>query len=146
MYDIVKFESKHLCVYNKIEESIIRCKDIKEARNHWNKEKLVLLDDYSFDSGLMSEIGAKAKLCFLIDLSRIIKTSGIIRAIGLTKIRNFLRFCNKFGIFYTFATFEERAEDIRSEEEIINIGLLFDINRGQAKFAVKMLEQYLKKK
>ena len=143
MYDIVKFESENFYQYEKVKDKILRCRNIEEARKNWNKKQLVMLEDYSFDEGPMKEIGVKKQLCFIIDLSRIIKSYGVKRGIELTKIRNFLRLCNKFGIFYTFSTFEEKKENVRSERELINIALLFDINEGHARFGLKMLDHYL---
>ncbi|MFH2106566.1 MAG: hypothetical protein ABII22_04845 [Candidatus Micrarchaeota archaeon] len=143
MYDIVRFESDQNYNYEKVKDKILRCKNVEQARQQWNRKALVMLEDYSFDEGLMKEIAEKKKLCFLLDLSRIIKSYGVRRAIELTKMRNFLRFCNKFGAFYAFATFEEKKENARSEREVLNIAKLFEINDGQAKFAVKMLQHYL---
>ena len=143
MYDIVKYETDKLHSYEKTKNKIIRCKDIKEAREHWNKKQLVLLEDYSFDEGLMKQIALKKKICVIIDLSRVISSYGVKRAIELTRLRNFLRLSNKFGLFYTFVTFEKEEKHQRSREEMISIASLFGNNQGQTEFALEMLKHYV---
>lgn len=129
-----------------LEESkskIMKFADVAEAANSKNKKLLAVLEDYKFDDGAIKLIGEKKKLCFLIDLSRIIEGYGIRRSIEISKLRSFLKLCNKHGAFYTFATFAEKKEEIRSPQELMHIAQLFDINKGQAKFALKMLGEYL---
>jgi len=88
-------------------------------------------------------IAEKKQICFLIDLGKIIKSRGVSRAIAISKLRNFLALCNRYGAFYTFATFAENENQIRTAEELVHIAMLFDINKGQARFALKMLNHYL---
>jgi len=130
--------------------SISDCKGkITEADNleaavaHKNKKTLIMLKDWAFDEGAIRVIAEKKSACFLIDLGRLMKLKGVPRAIALSKLRNFLSICVKFNAFYTFATFAENEGQIRSMEELESIITLFGLNRGQAKFALKMLGHYI---
>jgi RNase P/RNase MRP subunit p30 len=122
---------------------IIECENLEAATNHKNKKTIVILRDYAFDEGAIKVIAEKKNVCFLIDLGRIMRTRGVPRAIMLSRLRNFLRLCVKHGAFYTFATFAENESQIRSPEELASIITLFDLNRGQAKMALRMLKHYL---
>ena len=102
-----------------------------------------MLNDYAFDEGIIRVIAEKKNICFLIDLGRLIRSRGISRAVALSKLRNFLRLCVKYGAYYTFASFAESEAKIRSAAELEHIILLFGLNPGQAKFALKMLGHYL---
>ncbi len=152
MFDIIRFPaepSKHgferfyqfneAVAGNKMTE----CDNLVAAANHKNRKILVSLRDYAFDEGALKIIAEKKNVCFLIDLGRIMRTRGVPRAIMLSKLRTFLRLCVKFGAFYTFVTFAEKESQIRTPEELESIIMLFDLNRGQAKFALKMLRNYL---
>jgi RNase P/RNase MRP subunit p30 len=150
MFDIVKCEADpknfgfaNFYFFDSVRPKIAECENVIDAEKHKNKKILVMLRDFAFDEGSMKLIAEKKNVCFLIDLGRLIRSRGIGRAIAMSKIRTFLSLCNKFGAFYTFASFAEKESEIRSAEELQNIALLFDINRGQANFALKMLKHYL---
>lgn len=150
MYDIIRCEadpSKHgfgrFYSYDTIKGKIIQASDIREAVKHKNRNALIMLKDYAFDEGAIKIIGEKKKLCFLIDIGRLIRMRGVPRAIAISKLRNFLSMCVRFGAYYSFASFAEREDEIRSPGELENIILLFGLNRGQARFALKMLKHYL---
>jgi RNase P/RNase MRP subunit p30 len=150
MFDIVKLEAdpkiygfENFYFFNSVKSKITECENVIEAEKHKNKKILVMLRDFAFDEGAMKLIAEKKNICFLIDLGRLMRSRGISRAIAISKIRTFLSLCNKFGAFYAFASFAEKESEIRSAEELQNISLLFDINRGQAKFAMKMIKHYL---
>ncbi len=108
-----------------------------------NRKALLMLRDWKFDEGAIKVIAEKKKACFLIDLSTVIGSHGMRRAVEMSKLRSFLRLCAKHGAFYAFASFSEKEEDIRSPEELEHIIMLFGLNRGQAKFSLKMLGEYL---
>lgn len=122
---------------------IIKAENLEAALKHKNQPVLVVLNDYAFDEGAIKVIAEKKKLCFLIDLSVLIRSYGVRRAILMSKLRTFLSLCNRFGAFYAFASFADKEEAIRSPEEIMAISSLLGVNRGQAKFALKMLSHYL---
>ncbi len=117
--------------------NIITINNIEEAPQHRNKKVLLLLKNYTYDEGSVKLVAEKKKACFLIDLDRIINSKGLQRALELSRIRTFLGLCNRFGAYYAL-----KSESDRSEDELINIGLLLGLNRGQGKFALKMLEHY----
>jgi len=150
MFDILKcpadpkkFGFERFFFSNDLAGRIVECENLESAVNHKNKKTLVSLRDYAFDEGAIRIIAEKKNICFLIDLGRLIKTRGVPRSIALSKLRNFLRLCVKYNAFYTFASFAETEDQIRSPDELISIITLFDLNRGQAKFALKMLKHYL---
>lgn len=122
---------------------IIEVDNLEAATNYKNKKILLSLRDYAFDEGALKIITEKKNVCFLIDIGRLIRTRGVSRAIALSKLRNFLRLCVKFGAFYCFATFAENESEIRTPDEIAHIAFLLGLNRGQSDFAMKMLKHYL---
>ncbi|MFH1685037.1 MAG: hypothetical protein ABH983_01900, partial [Candidatus Micrarchaeota archaeon] len=72
---------------------IIEVENLQAAVQFKNKKSLILLKDYAFDEGAIKVIAEKKKLCFLIDLGRLIRSSGISRAIAMSKLRTFLKLC-----------------------------------------------------
>ncbi len=112
------------------------------AVNFKNKKMLIRLKDHLFDEGSIKQIAEKKKLCFVIDLSQIIDSRGLSRAVRMSKLRNFLSLCNKHGAYYAMASFSRRKEDIRSASELCHIAMLLGLNRGQAEFALNMIRNY----
>ncbi|MBI5228114.1 hypothetical protein HY988_05985 [Candidatus Micrarchaeota archaeon] len=108
-----------------------------------NKKVLIVLDDYAFDEGAIKLIAEKKQACFLIDIGRIVNSSGVSRAILFSKLRTFLKMCNRYGAFYAFATFSNNKAKIRTSDELIHIAMLFGMNKGQARFALRMMKNYL---
>ena len=148
MFDIISCEAspqKHGFerFYHSKDAKILRADNLSSAVNFKNKSSLILLQDYAFDEGAIKVIAEKKKLCFLIDLSQIIKSYGVRRAILMSKLRTFLSLCNRHGAFYAFCSFSKDEKSIRSPEEMLSIASLLGVNRGQAKFALKMLPHYL---
>ncbi|MFH1520022.1 MAG: hypothetical protein ABID61_00080 [Candidatus Micrarchaeota archaeon] len=150
MYDILKcsvepssFGFSIFYNFNTVKNKIISVANLEEALNYKNKKVLVVLQDYKFNEGAIRTIAEKKNLCFLIDIGRLIKSTGISRAVAISKIRNFLRLCVKYGAFYSFASFAESEMQVRTRDELLHIAMLFDLNHGQAKFALKMLQHYL---
>lgn len=148
MFDIISCDAeakKHGFerFYKPSEVKILKAENLEAAVNHKNKSGLVMLSDYAFDEGAIKVIAEKKKLCFLVDLSKIIKSYGVRRAILISKLRTFLFLCNRFGAFYTFASFSEDEKSIRSPEETMAIASLLGVNKGQAKFALKMAQHYV---
>jgi len=147
MFDIVKckaeapgFEKTYS--YEDVNNKIKKVENLSEA-SRVNKKMLVMLKSYALDEGAVKVIKERRKLCFLIDLSRIMNSSGIRRAIEIGRIKNFLRLCVRHKIFYAFASFSEEESDLRTPFELINIACLFGINQGQARFALEMIDKYL---
>lgn len=126
-----------------IKQKIVKVKNLADALNYKNKEILLVIEDHDFDDGAIKLIAEKKKACFLIDLSRIINSKGVGRAVAMSKLRNFLKLCNKYGAYYTFSDFAKDEFELRSAKELMHISLLLGLNLGQAKFAMKMLKNYL---
>lgn len=122
---------------------IQKARNLEDAAKFRNRKILLALDDYAFDEGSVKLIAEKKKACFIINLGKIIRSRGISRAIEMSKIRNFLALCNRHGAFYTFASFAESEKDIRNAEELLHMAMLFDISKGQARFALMMLQHYV---
>jgi RNase P/RNase MRP subunit p30 len=122
---------------------IIEADNVVAAAEQRNRKSLVILKDYAFDEGAIKLIAEKKSLCFLIDIGRLVRTRGVPRAIAMSKLRTFLAMCNRFGAYYSFATFAEKENEIRTPGEMEHIAMLLGINRGQAKFALRMLKHYL---
>ncbi len=150
MFDIVKckaeataFGFERFYLSDDAKSRIVECDNLEAAAGHKNKKILVSLRDYAFDEGALKVIAEKKSVCFIIDAGRLIRSRGVPRAIAISKLRTFLKLCNKHGAFYTFATFAEKEDEIRTADELEHIAMLLGINRGQAKFALKMLKNYL---
>jgi len=143
-YGFSKFyDSSDLQVKNKLINKILEASDIVSAANFKNKKALVILRDHSFDEGAIKLIAEKKSLCILFDLGRVIRSNGVSRAVIMSKMRTLLRLCVKFGALYSFASFAENESQIRTPDELIHIAMLLGLNRGQAKNALAMLEEYL---
>jgi RNase P/RNase MRP subunit p30 len=149
MYDIIKCPappeagSGHYFSFNESRGRITEAENLRAAALLRGKKTLIMLRDHAFDEGAIRLIAEKKSACFLIDLGRLIRMRGVPRAIAISKLRNFLRICVKYGAFYTFATFAENESELRSRQELESIICLLGLNRGQARFALKMLPHYL---
>jgi RNase P/RNase MRP subunit p30 len=129
--------------FNECKGRIIEVENLEAAVALKNRKTLIMLRDYAFDEGAIRVIAEKKSACFLIDLGKLIRMKGVPRAIALSKLRNFIALCVKFGAFYSFATFAGKESEIRSASEMENIIMLLGLNRGQASFSMKMLRHYL---
>jgi RNase P/RNase MRP subunit p30 len=150
MFDIIKCKADasrygfdRFYLFDDVNGKILQAENLQAAARNKNKKALVMLRDHAFDEGAIKVIAEKKKLCFLIDLGRLIDTKGVPRAIAMSKLRNFLRLCVKHGAFYAFASFAEKENRIRTADELVHIAMLFNLNRGQAEFALKMLQHYV---
>ena len=150
MFDILKCQADasrygfdKFYFFDDVKGKILHVENLQEAAKHKNKKALIMLRDHAFDEGALKLIAEKKKLCFLIDLGRLIQTKGVSRAVAMSKLRNFLRLCVRHGAFYTFASFAEKENQIRMPDELVHITMLFGLNRGQAKFALRMPQHYL---
>lgn len=153
MFNIISFSSEKLDaksfgygkVYelSKVKGNIVNVKTTAESEQHKGKKTLIVVESYEYDEGSIKVIADKKKACYLIDLSKIINSYGTRRAMEMAKLRSFLKVCNRFGAFYTFADFARNELDLRRAKELEHIALLLGINQGQAKFALQMLKEYL---
>ncbi len=156
MFDIIKFRAgadgpapsssgfEKLYHLDEIKSRIAEAENLSDAAEKFkNRKTLIILKDHSMDDGAMRLIAEKGSACFLIDLGRLMKTRGVPRAIAISKLRNFLALCVKYNAFYSFATFAESESQLRSPGEMEHIAMLLGISRGQAKFALKMIGNYV---
>ncbi len=150
MFDIVKCRADapkygFTAFYSpeQLKGKVMEADNLEAAAQHRNRKSLIMLRDYAYDEGAVKIIAEKKQLCFLIDLGRLMRTRGVSRAIALSKLRNFLALCVRFNAFYAFATFAENEDQIRNADELVAIAGLLGLNRGQAKFALEMLGQYV---
>jgi RNase P/RNase MRP subunit p30 len=149
MFDILRFRKEPafgfsgFYFYDDIKPKIVEAENLEAAAQSKNRKVLIMLRDHAFDEGAIKLIAEKKNACFLIDLGRLMRMRGVPRAIAISKLRNFLAMCVKHGAFYAFASFAENEAQIRMPEELEHIAILLGLNRGQAKFALKMLGQYL---
>jgi RNase P/RNase MRP subunit p30 len=150
MFDIIKCKAdasahgfSRLYQLDEVKGRIAQAENLTAATNYKNRKILIMLADHAMDDGAMKIIAEKRNACFLIDLGRLMKIRGIQRAIAISKLRNFLALCVKHNAFYAFASFAENENQIRSPEEMEHIAMLLGLNRGQAKFALKMIGNYL---
>ncbi len=151
MYDIVGCkasarESGFEKFYREDELRIVRAGNGADSAKHKNKKVLIFPEKYEPDEGAFKLVAERKKACFLIDLGGLINSGGVRRAILISMMRRFLRMCVKTGAFYALVSFSKTAEEIRSAEELIAIGGLLGLNRGQAKFALRMLKHYQNEK
>ena len=151
-FDILKFRHnsqpkdlgfEKFYIYPDIANRIKNTKDLQEAVNYKNNQSLIILNDYAIDDGALKLIGEKAKACFLIDLSRIIRSRGMRRVIELSRLRNFLIFCKKYKVKFTFASFATEEQALRTARELIHVGLILDLNLEEVKNALKLVSDYL---
>jgi len=154
MFDIISFSFNSslstnslgfskIYLFEDIKKKILIANNLEDAAQSKNKKSLIILKDYSYDEGAMKIIAEKKNLCFLIDIGQMISSSGMRRAVLIAKLRNFLKLANKQGAFYAFASFAKKENEIRSAQELIHIGMLLGINEGQAKFAFRMIGEYV---
>ncbi len=115
-----------------------------ELKKLKNKKVLINLKELKVEEGIIKTIAEKQKACFLIDLRRILKSKKIERSKQIKQIREFLSKCIKHNARYALVTFAEKEEDLRYKEEIENLGHIIGLNRGQARFALRMLPHYTK--
>jgi RNase P/RNase MRP subunit p30 len=149
MYDIVKNDAdsqesgfKRLYSMDSVSKKIIHAKNLSSAMKYSNQKALVMLETHDFDIGVIRKFAEKKKACFLIDLGQLVRTYGIRRSILISRLRTFLKQCNRFGAYYAFASFADEKE-LRNSDELIHIAMLLGINKGQARFALGMLPPYL---
>ncbi len=152
MFNIISFSRENnapargyekLFSVNDAKKATVTVPTIKDAVQYKNRKVLILVENYELDEGAIKLIAEKQKACFLIDLSKIIKTYGVTRAILLSRLRSFLKFCVKYNAYYTFADFAQNEFELRSARELVHISLLLGINEGQAKFALRMMKHFV---
>ncbi len=150
MFDIIRakgvspapFLFSNFFILDEVKGKIISVADLEEAAKSKSKKALVIPQDYRSDIGLMKGF-AGGKAAYLVDLGRIIESSGFRRSMEMAKIRNFLRICVKYEVPFAIASFAGSEFSIRNAQELCNICALVGLNAGQARFASERLGEYL---
>jgi len=122
---------------------ILRISTTHELLIHKNKKAVAILADYSYDEGALRVLAEKKSLMVLVSLDNLLKTRGMARSRLLYKLRNFLKLCTRFGVLFLLG-FEDDIKNssysVREKSEIIAIGQLLGLNKGQSKMAVARFE------
>lgn len=128
--------------YSEVKRRIIEINSDEDILNNKNKRAVFLIKNLRISPEMIKIIGEKEKAVFLIDLYPLFKFYGTKKGIYLSQMRKFLEFCIKYNAKYSFATFFEKENEIRTPEEIVDILSLVGINEGQARFALEELGKY----
>jgi hypothetical protein len=107
-----------------------------------NKGMLVRVEGYPLGLELIRGFEGKESI-FLLDLSDIIKTSGGKRASTLKRMRNFARMCIKYKVGFAMASFAENESEMRNADELVHIGFLIGLNRGEGREALSRINEIL---
>ncbi|MEM4166067.1 MAG: hypothetical protein QW153_03750 [Candidatus Bilamarchaeaceae archaeon] len=128
---------------------ILRLKNTSELLLHKSKKLVAIVEDLVYDEGVLRVIGEKKSLIVFVALDSLLSTKGIARSRLLYRMRNFLNLCVRFGVLFVIG-FEKDAENgaflTREKDEVIALGELLGLNRGQAKMAVARFEDLFIKK
>jgi RNase P/RNase MRP subunit p30 len=103
---------------------------------------LIVLQDYKYDEGALRVAGEKKSQIILVPVGQLITAKGMARARLLSKFRNFLKLCIRYGVLYAIGIVDKSIE--REDNELIAIGILLGLARGQAKMAVARFKDIAK--
>ncbi len=123
-----------------IKQGIVHCKDLTEAKMHWNKKKMAILQDYSLEPGIMKEIAGKGRLCVAIPVAQVIRSRGITRTLLIRSLRNFISYGVKTGLECRIVSYAATTDELRSERELVHLGCLLGLTVSQAKKMVGLPE------
>ena len=107
-----------------------------------NKGVLIKVEGYPLSLELIRGFEGKESV-FLLDLSEILKSSGGKRASVLKRMRNFARMCIKYKVPFGMASFAENEEEMRTADELVHIGFLLGLDRGEGREALTQLGTFL---
>lgn len=112
-----------------------RLKTTSDLLVYKGKKINVVLDDYRYDEGVLRVIGEKKAPVVIIPVDRLINSEGITRARLISRLRNFLKPCTKYGVNYALGVLDKNTK--REDSEIVSIGVMLGLNTGQAEMSVK---------
>ncbi len=115
---------------------------VENALKLKNKRVLVRVEGYPMSLELVRGF-EKKDACFLLDLSEVIGSYGGKRASVIKRMRNFARMCSKYKVPFAMASFAENVEEVRNAEELVHIGFLLGMNRGEGRKALSLLGEIL---
>jgi len=107
-----------------------------------NKGVLVKVEKYPMGLELIRGYEGKDSV-FLLDLSDIIDSSGGKRASIIKRMRNFAKLCLKYKVPFVLASFARNEKEMRTADELVHIGLLIGLNRGEGREALSKLNEIL---
>lgn len=107
-----------------------------------NKGVLVKVGGYPLGLELIRGFEGKESI-FLLDLSDILKSFGGKRASVIKRMRNFARTCIKYDVPFAMASFAENEEEMRTADELVHIGFLIGLNRGEGREAISKTGEIL---
>ena len=145
-FDILKFECGNPSEYgfsktyflSSVSDKV-RVVDSEEAAlKIRNKGVLVKVEGYPLGLELIRGFEGKESV-FLLDLSEVLKSSGGKRASIIKRMGNFARMCTKYKVPFAMASFAENEEELRNVDELVHIGFLLGLNRGEGRKALTQL-------
>lgn len=145
-FDILKFECGNPSEYGfsktyffeKIKDRVKFVDSEAAALKLRNKGVLIKVEGYPLSLELVRGFEGKESV-FLLDLSDILKSSGGKRASVLKRMGNFARYCTKYKVPFAMASFAENEEEMRTADELVHIGFLIGLNRGEGREALSQL-------
>lgn len=149
-FDILRFECGNPSEYgfssffsfNSVSSKVKFVKDEAEALKLRNKRVLVRVEGYPMSLELVRGF-EKKDACFLLDLSEVINSYGGKRASIIKRMRNFVKMCRKHSVPFAMASFSENEAGLRNAEELVHIGFLIGMDRGEGRKALNKLGEIL---
>jgi hypothetical protein len=100
-----------------------------------NRRVLVKVEGYPMGLELIRGFGGKEAV-FLLDLSDILGSRAGKRASVIKRMRNFASLCRKYKVPFAMASFAENEDGMRSADELLHIGFLIGLSRGEGRKAL----------
>jgi len=123
---------------------IIKLKTTSDLLVHKGRKIAVVLDDYRYDEGVLRVVGEKKAPVIIIPAERIINSEGTARARLISRLRNFLKPCIKYGVYYALGILDKNTK--REDNELVSIGIMLGLNQGQAEMSIKRFKEIKEKK
>lgn len=128
--------------FDKVKERVKFVRSIDEAIKLRNRGVLVSIEGYPMSLELVRGFEGK-KSMLLLDLGAIINSSGGKRASMIKRMRNFAGLCIRHKVPFAMASFCDRPESARNAQELVHIGFLIGLDRGQGREALSRLNEIL---
>lgn len=114
----------------------------EEALKLRNRNVLVKVEKYPMGLELIRGYEGKDSV-FLLDFSDILNSTGGKRASIIKRMRNFAKLCLKYKVPFVIASFAKNKAEMRTADELIHIGFLIGLNRGEGRIALSRLKEIL---
>ncbi len=106
------------------------------------KKMLFYLTTFETSTGAIKSV-AEAGSAFALPISPLFSKSGTPRAVLISKMRNFIRFCKKFNANFFLCTLAEREIELRNARELIGFGELLGLTENEAREKMKILKSVI---